>query len=226
MKKEVVIIFLFLFSIFLVYAQSSLDVVQGNLDKVDKVNEQIETYTDKTYWSEKWDYLGREWKTILLKNKAIAGVNSFFEKISIVFVILFGVPYEISFVLFGIIFLWILFLTAFYDIFRGTFIVDIFGKIGTFLLSLILVIGLAQLGFFNSLAIFIGRLIFSPEGKWARFLIFIGFCIVVFIFSYLSKFLGKYLKAKRELDEKEMEKLNRTLLGRFMKEFMRASDIH
>src|SRR3989338_4755365 len=41
-------------------------------------------------------YLKQEWTKLILKNKVLAALNSFFTKISIVFRVLFGMPYSIS----------------------------------------------------------------------------------------------------------------------------------
>ena len=68
MKKRILFFFLFLlFFVNFFNAQSSLNDFQDGLDKIDNTNEQINDYTDKTYWDEKCDYLGQEWKNILLQ---------------------------------------------------------------------------------------------------------------------------------------------------------------
>ena len=72
--------------------------------------ETIEDFRNKTI--SKWDYLGREWQTIFLKNKYVAIVDNFFKKNPKVFFILFGTPYSLSLTLLLIIALWLV--TAFW----------------------------------------------------------------------------------------------------------------
>ena len=42
-----------------VYSQS-LDDVE---DKVDDLEDKVDTYSEQDYWEDKWDYLGKEWKS-------------------------------------------------------------------------------------------------------------------------------------------------------------------
>src|SRR3989338_6576000 len=70
-------------------------------EEVEKTQENIEG---------KWDYLAREWKNILLKNKFVSAIDGFFTKISFVFRILFGMDYSMSLVLLIAIILWFYFL--------------------------------------------------------------------------------------------------------------------
>lgn len=69
--------------------------------------EKIEDATNKSV--AKWQYLQKEWKSIILKNKVVSSIDGFFTKISIVFSILFGMPYSMTFTMFVTIVLWFVF---------------------------------------------------------------------------------------------------------------------
>ena len=74
-------------------------------DLEDQIQEGVDRIEDaKGIFDEgKWDYLGREWKEILLKRKFVSAIDGFFTKISILFKILFGEPYSLSLPLFFVI---------------------------------------------------------------------------------------------------------------------------
>ena len=63
---------------------ADLEDTQENLDK------SVENLENtKTNIETKWDYLGKEWQNILLKNKIVSGFDGFFKKISIVRILSF-----------------------------------------------------------------------------------------------------------------------------------------
>ncbi len=105
MKKLSIIIFilacLLLFGIFIVKADL-IDSVDSNIQKVEDTKSKIEDIQNT-----KWDYLGKEWKAIFLKNKIIFGIDSFLTKISIIFKILIYEPYSLSLRFFIILILWL-----------------------------------------------------------------------------------------------------------------------
>ena len=205
-----------LISINFTCAQSPEEFTEG----VQDTEQKIRTYSEQEYWGEKWDYLGQEWKTILLRNSIITSLDEFFRSISSVFFILFGLHYEMSLVLFFVIILWILVWNIADNWFKNSGLMPRYSAV---VLSMLLVIGLSHLGIFSSIVIFIGRLVFSPESKWARLILGIGILFIFFLFQHLSHFFSKYLKAKREANEKQLERLNRTILGKFVKSFMEFS---
>ena len=188
----------------------SIDNVQGQMNQIQDAKDK---YSDATYWNEKWDYLGKEWKNIFMKNKIIAFFDNFFTKISFIFQILFGAPYSMSLVFFGIIFLW---LVVFIEVGR---IFNVYEKTQGFiayLISTIVAVFLAQLKLFESLVLLIGQFIFSFESTFIRVILF---CLVVlgFIFlNHFNKLLINSLKKDKEKQEKEEEKLNRWTLKKIV----------
>ncbi len=101
--KKIVFAFFILVLLFVPFILSDVaTTLEQNVQTAQNVKDTIDKSSDTQYWQEKWDYLGNEWKTIFLKNPVVAAFDSFFTQISIVFEVLFGVPYELSFALLGI----------------------------------------------------------------------------------------------------------------------------
>src|SRR3989344_4436262 len=150
MKKE----WGFLFILFLFLMTTPIFVSGQASTALTDTTDKLATGVDKA--TLKWDYLGAEWKTILLKNSIVSKIDGFFKVISPVFTILFAMPYEMSLVLLCIIILWLIF--------------------------------------------------------W-----------IVFLFQRLSQVFSKYIKARREANEKDLEKLNRTILGKLVNNIMEFS---
>ncbi|MEM4326337.1 MAG: hypothetical protein QXU40_03480, partial [Candidatus Pacearchaeota archaeon] len=86
--------FLITLIIFLVLCSINISFLSGLNDGAGSVSDKIKIYSEKEYWKERLDYLGREWKSILTRNPLVNSLDSFFRKISVVFFILFGIPYE------------------------------------------------------------------------------------------------------------------------------------
>jgi len=116
MKK--VFVFFVLGILFLNFAVAA-DPLDGFEDKInqvqdvkEKVEEGVEKSKDQAVWEEKWDYLGKEWPKLMLRNDVVLKLDGFFSKFSLVFSILFGAPYSMSLVLFFIVFLWLFFFSS------------------------------------------------------------------------------------------------------------------
>ncbi|MEM3091832.1 MAG: hypothetical protein QXD05_01740 [Candidatus Pacearchaeota archaeon] len=189
----------------------------GGINEIQDAKRKIDTYSEKKYWEEKWDYLGKEWRLIILKNPAVSSIDNFLKRISPIFVIVLGEPYDLSLIFFGIVFLWIFFLNFFYNIFKNSFLSDILPGRSILVIPFLLVVGIAQTGLFRELIIFLGRFAFSPESKLARIIFFIGLILIFYLIHSFSIILSRYMKAKKEENEKEIEKINRTLLGKIVK---------
>jgi hypothetical protein len=222
MKKSVFVISLFLV-LFLVFAINFIysETLGGVEDKVEDANEKIEEYSDQRYWEEKWDYLGKEWKAILLKNKGVATVDSFFRQISIVFFVLFALDYEMSLVLLGVIILWFILWSVFAN---GVMAVGLKNS-SSLIIAVLMVVALAHIGLIQQLVVFAGRIAFSPESAWARTIIIGGIAFVLFFVNYISVFIKKYAIAKRLADAKHLEEFNRTYLMNFVNSFRDFSSI-
>ena len=155
------------------------------------------------------DYLAQEWKAILLKSPIISFLNSFFNQISIVFQVLFGVPYSLSLILFFIIIIWVYVMFNIAGLVEaGGLFPGAYSYIAGFLVSIIL----AQFAVYEKVILFLGNLIFSPANMWVRTLIF---AIVVFAFVLIEigdRKLAEFLKSKRANEAQHKEELNRKFL--------------
>lgn len=212
--------FLITLIIFLVLCSINISFLSGLNDGAGSVSDKIKIYSEKEYWKERLDYLGREWKSILTRNPLVNSLDSFFRKISVVFFILFGIPYEFSITLFFVIFLWIFFWNVVDNLLKG---LELIPRLPSLILSVLFTISLSQLGIFLNLANFIKRIIFSPEGAWARLVLFLGILFIFFIVRRFSYVFSKYLMAMKKKNEEELEKLNRDILGRFVNAFIKSS---
>jgi len=199
-KFLTIIIIIFLFLNFLALNLSLAQETPPGLPKElgQEPSEIIEQYKNKTLT--KWDYLGKEWKNMLLKNKYIGKANELFTKFSIVFKILFNMDYSLSITLLVIILLWIFF--AFES---GSIIQKAFG-INNFLAFLIgagISIILAQLNFLLLITKMTGWLVFAKKGWWWNVLM-IGVIILIFVLLYyFGGTLAKLLEKRREEQKKK-----------------------
>ena len=154
----------------------------------------------------KWEYLGKEWKEILLKKKFVSTVDGFFTKISLVFKILFGEHYSLSFVLFFVVLLWAYFFFKFREIFTDY---SSFSSLTATVIGFGFTIILAQFQILRKIIEFFGWLVFTQEANIWRFLILLGIFLGMIFIYYLTSYLGdgfKKSKEKREENKEEMEK--------------------
>ncbi len=150
--------------------------------------------------TEKWEYLGKEWKNILLGSPIIQSIDSFFQKINVVFLVLFGINYSMSLVVFLTTFLWLYFLFTFYNILGNT----IFSKWVSFVISLGICIGAAQIKLFQMPVNLIIGLFFGEKPWWAKLLIGAGILLVLaVVFVFIKKFGKQFAANKKKMEEEK-----------------------
>jgi len=71
-------------------AVEGLGDLEENIEDLEEKAEEIENLPENI--ETKWDYLGNEWKNVLLKNKLVSGLDSFFTQISVIFEVLGNPP--------------------------------------------------------------------------------------------------------------------------------------
>lgn len=187
-------------------------VVQG----VRRLQNATEGFGDK----ERWEYLAEEWKATLLKSEKIAAINSFLEKLSPVFFLLFGQGYELSLILLMVIVLWIFFFSTFS---RGLEVK--FSKGVSIVMGLALTLILAHLKVLNLLATTLFKIVFFKDGIWGWIALFIFFVVLFLLIRYLRLIIwkiGRWFKKTREEKEKWDEKFERELMKRRMKSMEKA----
>jgi len=161
--------------------------------------EQQATQLEKLKNVTEWQYLGQRFQVSLLKNPVIAGIDSFCQKISVVFSVLFGMPYSLSITLLFVMALWLI---VFVD---GGNILSSYSPFSAFtsygiMLGAAVVFG--WIGIFEIIVNFVGTLIYAREAWWARTLLIFA-VILLFIFAdQLSRYLGKYLQKGKGAKEK------------------------
>jgi hypothetical protein len=200
MKKSYVILSGILLLLFLVVIKSEIISAQDegpNLpftpDNIDK----IENFPDAA--KSRWEYLQLEWRNILLKNKIVSAIDSFFTRINIVFKIFFNMDWKFpSLLLFTVLILWTFFLLNF------SYIIENFSSFSTgvaYAISFILVIIITHLNFISKSATFFINIIFSEKigFVWLRTIIYILFLAVL---VFLSSAMEKYKKYTKEMKEK------------------------
>jgi len=168
--------------------------------------------------TEKWDYLGKEWKTILMQNTIVKSIDSFLQKISLVFSILFGTPYSLSLAFFLTIFLWTYLLFVVFNILGNT----IFSKGTSIIISLGLIIGMAQLKFLQMPVNLIIGLFFGEKPWWVKLVIGGAILIILVVVFVLIKTFGKkFAENKQKMEDMK----NRLKLGTGAKIGERMSSI-
>jgi hypothetical protein len=151
-----------------------------------------------------WDYLSKEWKTILLGNSVVRGIDSFFQQISVVFLVLFAMDYSMSFLLLFVILIWIYALVFLYNGFKNF---SLFSKGVSFIISLGLVIAMAHMKILEVPANGLVWLFFGEKEWWVKLII--GVVVLFFLvmaFLFLKKF-GKQFKEKRQKKRDEMNRM-------------------
>ena len=208
--KILSLIFIFIFLFSFVYAQGNASAnASGNLSGgIGEGIESIEDVKDKIDEA-KYNFLATQWKEFFLKNKFIAPVNVFFEKINIVFVILFARDWSFGLEMLFVFMIWLFTLFSLASYFRIRF------KTGwkVFLLSLGGTMAFAWLRVFNYLAKGAVKIIFyKPSTVW-NIVMFILLMVCIFIYLKLNKAYSKKLKdarEKREQNEKTANLENKT----------------
>lgn len=208
-KKSLLIVIFFLSILFvsillsiLIYAQETPSLPYG-VDKLQNISEKL---TDE---EARRQYLSQEWKEILLKNKIVATLDSFFTKNSIVFRILFGMPYSLSLTLFFVIVFWLFIAIGTADLTRkGLGILE--GV--AYILGIVSAVILAQLQILKGLSTFLIKFIFYPEAAWARFIVFVLVIAILIIIYYFKSALSQALEQRRKkLKEEETEQKQKEL---------------
>jgi hypothetical protein len=217
-----VVFFLFFLGISLVDSVSDFDdSLRDNLEDVKEGTDKVRGLTEEDKWKQKWDYLGNEWKEILLKNKLIFALDSFFTKISFLFFILFAKSYEMSLLLIGIIFLW------FFIFLNGARVLQSWGIVGegifAYLASLAIVVLFAWMKLFETVIILLGRLAFSPSHWWTRAIILVFILFGFSFLQYLLSLVSSYLRTRKDSVRKKSSEFTQKRLKKFVDSFNRSS---
>jgi hypothetical protein len=218
------ILFISILLVSLVSAQLE-DVKDTITDTTNNLNNNItkaKEFTDK----DKWDFIGSQWKEILLKNKAISAVDGKFTQVNVVFVVLFARDYSLSLEMLFVFMLWLftlLILPKFVKLLRLPLIFSPkFFENGRarFLFSLGGVIILAHARLFAPISDAATKAVLYKSSFWWRLVTFATIFIGLFLYLKLSGLIAQSLlkaqekKEKEELKEKveKVEKFQKTVV--------------
>jgi hypothetical protein len=196
MKHYKIFFILLVFSMLIgvVHGQSStLEQNQKNIeDSAKNLQESVDKargFTQEDYWQN----IGSQWKEILLKNKLIAGLDSFFTKINLLFIILFGMDWSLSF---NMLFAFLFWIFTFFSILKY------FSSIGKsnigLLYSFIGVILLAQINFFEYIGKWSVALVFYKTSILWRSVFFIFLIGLYVVWMLVHKSVADWLKKRKE----------------------------
>jgi len=153
--------------------------------------------------TEKWEYLGTEWKNILMNNIVVKAIDSFFQKLNVVFLVVFGVEYSLSVAFFLTVVLWVLLFLTFHNILGNA----IFSKLVSSVISFALVILIAQTKLFRFPVNWIIGLFFGEKPWWLKLIIGVVIFAIIAIIFILIKNFGKQLAANKKKVKEETDRL-------------------
>ncbi|GEM_PF-852539 len=208
----VVILFVSCFFVTSVSSQAPDLPLEDELNKgvrdVKDTAEEVKRFTEK----EKWEYLGEQWKEILLKNSFISKVDVGFKKINLLFFLLFGEDYDLSFTFFFSLILWVLFLVVISEVLMlyGTFSENV-----SWLLAFIFAVIFGHLKIYEGISLILFKLIFFREGIWGWItfgLFLIAYFLILFGFKKFMKKMIEDVKKKKEKKAQEQVKFDREVI--------------
>jgi hypothetical protein len=201
-KKRVAILTLVLLVLPLIVINLNLakaDSLPGtgiDTNQVENVTNQVNNVANQFGQPSKaWTYMGQELQKLILQNSVVRGIDSFLNKISFVFVIFFGVKYSMSVSLFFIIALWVYFFLTYCSIFKNF---SSFSRWISRVVSLLLVVIMAQLKLFEKMINLVIYLLFGSKPWWVKALIAVGIAVVLFLLLWYIKKFGSQIKENRK----------------------------
>jgi len=206
MKKTgvllLVLLSLSIFSNIIVLAQDTSPLPIG-IEELQDVGERGQETLGGLTEKEKRAYLFEEWTTILLDNKFISIIDSFFTKISFIFRILLGEPYTLSGILFVMILLWLFLFLKFGQIMKDY---SPFSALAAWVIGLGMAVMIGQVGLLRKIAELLVSFIFYKESTLYRSIIAL-IIIAAFAVGYaIASKLGKRHKEQKEKTEVELNK--------------------
>lgn len=199
MNKRVCIIFI----LGLLLLPLILNFVASQISQIESENIFGITPDSGVKLTQKWDYLGKEWKTILMQNSIVKGIDSFFQKINAVFLVLFGIDYSMSLVLFLTVFLWLYLFFILLNILGNT----LFSKGVALIISFGIAIGAAQIKLFQMPVNLIIGVFFGEKPWWMKLIVGIAILAVLAVIFVLQKKFGKQFAANKKKMKEEKNRI-------------------
>lgn len=197
---------LFLLTLVLVGLISAFVSSQGDLGGLkgdaENLSENVEGLRDFVE-GEKYNYLGEQWKEILLKNKYIARANGNFEKINFLFVILFARDWSFSLEMLFVFMLWLFTYLSInsYSVWFNTLFMMREGWQRA-LASLAATLILAHIQVFNTISRAAVKVMFYRKDAWWNFVAFIVLIVALAAYLFINKYWARKIKKAKEKQEK------------------------
>lgn len=177
---------------------------------VEKIVEATEKISDEDTRSE---YLKQEWLKILKKYTFFSTLNAFFKKNSIVFSIIFNLPYSFSLTLFFVIVFWVIFALGGAQFIK--YISRIESSLIPIILGMLLAVILAHINLFYAISkLFIWLLFLKKEWYWEVLIFFAEAIVIIIIVFFIIIFSKAQKQAKKEREKKEQKK-SQTMFSKF-----------
>jgi len=180
---------------------------------------QMEEASEKLTSTSSWDYLSEEWKTILLGNSVIKGIDSFLQGVNVVFFVLFGIDYSLSLKFFLVVILWFYVLFRFNNLFKD---VTLFSKGVSFVISAGLVIVMSHMGIIEAPVDGIMWLFFSQKTWWMKLIIAVVVIVVLVVIAVLLKKFGFHYKENKKKMEEEVNRMKLENAAKLGEQFGKA----
>lgn len=219
MKKSFLILIFSLLSLSLILnlVMAQDETFPGTGINTEQVAGQVENITNVA--NKGWGYIGQELQKMALGSPVVKEIDSFLQKISIVFFVLFGMQYSLSMGLFFTIFLWLYFFFMFRSIFKNF---ASFSKWISSIISFLLVVIMAHIKIFELQVNLIMWLFFGDKPWWLKFIFAIVAVGVLAIAFILISFFGKQIRANRKKMKEELNRLKLEMAGKSGEELAKA----
>lgn len=189
MKKRLAILTILTFCLLIFYSNQTIALDSQDIE--DSAQNAVDQIPDKQSITDK--YLQQEWSKIIEKNPVLGPIHQFFQKITIVFEILFAEPYSLSLTFFLILIIWIILFAMLFDVLARS---GTLSEEASFIASLAGVILLAHFTLIKIVAVGIIKFAMGPEAWWARAITWTILIIIVVVLFRLEKTILKKDKNK------------------------------
>ena len=175
----------------------------SEMEKVENAKEKIKNIKGTLDDAQgiKFQYLKEEWTDYVRTSKYLGPIHRFFEKINIVFVVLFARNYEVSIELFFAICLW---LATWYGL--AGYITFLDKSWQQVLLSLGGTIIIAQTRLFNLVAVALFKIVFYRQSFWWSLASTILVVLAIIGYGKINGMIGEALEAAKKARELEEQK--------------------
>ncbi len=204
--NKIILLFVFcilLASLFFInnaYAQvdSGID-TSGFEEEAGKILNATKTLKNLTE-ENRWEYIGEQWKALLLKNKGFAVVDKTFRNLNFLFFFLFGENYDLSLTLLFAILLWIFFFAMFGKI---TSSFSTFSEPVSYVVAFCMAVILAHLKFYHLISLILFKIIFFKSGIWSFIFLVIFFALYLIVLIFIERIIWKIVRLTKKTKEEQ-----------------------